>query len=90
LWDPKKNPLSLAALRALREEFARTVIPAQALASEARSLEMSISDLVNAAYGLTTDEIKLMWETAPPRMPISSGDYIRSNADSPTLPKVYG
>jgi hypothetical protein len=34
-------------------------------------LEREISDLVNVAYGLTQDEIKLMWETAPPRMPIS-------------------
>jgi hypothetical protein len=68
----KKNPLSLAALRALREEFARTVIPAQALASEARSLERIISDLVNEAYGLTPQEIELMWATAPPRMPVQS------------------
>ena len=66
----KKNPLSLAALRALREEFARTIIPAQSLALEARALERVISDLVNAAYGLTPAEIALMWESAPPRMPI--------------------
>jgi predicted transcriptional regulator len=25
---------------------------------------------VNAAYGLTPDEIKLMWDTAPPRVPL--------------------
>ena len=67
----KKNPLSLANLRSLREEFARMVVPAQALASEARTLEITISDLVNAAYGLTPSEIKLMWETAPPRMPVT-------------------
>jgi hypothetical protein len=67
----KSKPLSLAALRTLREEFARTIIPAQALAVEARSLEQTISDLVNAAYELTPAEIELMWETAPPRMPRS-------------------
>lgn len=66
----KKNPLSLAALRGVREEFARTIIPAQALAAEARLLEMTISDLVNTAYGLTSAEIELMWVTAPPRMPV--------------------
>ena len=66
----KKKPLSLAALRGLRDEHARTVIPAQALAAEARGLEQRISDLVNEAYGLSPDEIRLMWETAPPRMPI--------------------
>ncbi|MCY2995918.1 MAG: hypothetical protein NTY19_49915 [Planctomycetota bacterium] len=30
-----------------------------------------ISDLVNAAYGLTPDEIALLWATTLPRMPIS-------------------
>jgi TaqI-like C-terminal specificity domain len=66
----KKKPLSLAGLRNLREEHQRTIIPAQALAREARSLEQQVSDLVNAAYGLTPQEVHLMWETAPPRMPL--------------------
>ena len=66
----KKNPLSLAALRSLREEHARTVLPAQELAKEALTLVRRISDLVNEAYGLTREEIELMGETAPPRMPI--------------------
>jgi hypothetical protein len=34
-------------------------------------LEHDLSDLVNAAYGLTPDEIALLWATAPPRMPIA-------------------
>lgn len=67
----KKNPLSLAALKSLREEHERTIVPAQALAKEARSLEVRLSDLVNAAYGLTPEESRLIWETAPPRMPIT-------------------
>jgi hypothetical protein len=67
----KKNPLSLAALRSLREEHTRTILPAQALAREALALERKISDLVNEAYGLTPEEVQLMWETAPPRMPIA-------------------
>lgn len=66
----RKNPLSVAALRSLREEYARTIVPAQSLAEEARGLERQISDLVNEAYGLTPEEVRLMWETAPPRMPI--------------------
>jgi hypothetical protein len=41
------------------------------LAAEALDLERRISDLVNAAYGLTPEEIALMWRTAPPRMPLS-------------------
>ena len=66
----KKNPLSLAAHRSLKEEHTRTILPAQALAREALALERKISDLVNQAYGLTPEEIQLMWATAPPRMPI--------------------
>jgi SAM-dependent methyltransferase len=68
----KKKPLTLAALRALREEHERTIVPAQALSREARGVEHEISDLVNAAYGLTPAEVELMWETAPPRMPLPS------------------
>jgi hypothetical protein len=34
------------------------------------TLERTLSDLVNQAYALTPAEITLMWQTAPPRMPI--------------------
>ncbi|MBL9123254.1 MAG: hypothetical protein JNG90_06445, partial [Planctomycetaceae bacterium] len=66
----KKNPLSAAALKSLRDEFARTIEPAREQAKEALQLEGQVSDLVNEAYGLTPDEIALMWKTAPPRMPL--------------------
>jgi len=66
----KKNPLSAAALKALRDEDARTLEPARRLQAEAMALENQLSDLVNAAYGLTPADVKLMWDTAPPRMPI--------------------
>ena len=32
---------------------------------------LALSDLVNEAYGLTPDEVRLMWATAPPRMPLA-------------------
>jgi hypothetical protein len=67
----KKNPLSLSALKNLREEHGRTILPAQSLGREAQSLEVRINNLVNSAFGLTMEEIRLMWETAPPRMPIA-------------------
>jgi hypothetical protein len=44
--------------------------PARALATDALTLERALSDLVNQAYALTPAEIELMWQTAPPRMPI--------------------
>ena len=43
----------------------------QSRKTEALTLEHRLSDLVNQAYGLTPEEIDLMWKTAPPRMPIS-------------------
>ena len=67
----KSKPLTAAALKALREEDAHTLTPARVLATEALTLERQLSDLVNAAYGLTPAEVQLMWDTAPPRMPIA-------------------
>ena len=67
----KKKPLSAAGLANLRDEYARSIEPARALAAEALTLENEISNLVNEAYGLTPEEVALMWQTAPPRMPIA-------------------
>jgi len=54
----------------LRDEYTRSIGPARALAAEALTLERTLNDLVNQAYALTPAEIALMWQTAPPRMPI--------------------
>ena len=54
----------------MRGEYTRTIEPARALAAEALTLERTLGDLVNQAYGLTPAGIALMWQTAPPRMPI--------------------
>lgn len=66
----RKQPLTAAGEKRLREEYTRTIVPARALAAEMYQLECALSDLVNQAYGLTPAEIDLMWKTAPPRMPI--------------------
>jgi hypothetical protein len=65
----KRNSLTVAQAKALKEEHSRSVRPLQALAAEARQLEGRVAELVNAAYGLTPEEVALMWRTAPPRMP---------------------
>lgn len=65
----KSKPLSVAGLRSLSEEYARSIAPLQALAAETRQLEGKVAALVNAAYGLTAEEVSLLWQTAPPRMP---------------------
>jgi SAM-dependent methyltransferase len=65
----KQKPLSAAAVRNLREEHTRTIAPIAQRFGEAARLEAELSDLVCQAYGLTPEEIELMWQTAPPRMP---------------------
>ena len=42
----RRNPLSAAGLRALRDEYGRTIEPAKELAGENLSLENTISDVV--------------------------------------------
>lgn len=66
----KLKALSVEAVKGLRSAHAKSVEPVRRLGVEAMKLEGSINDLVNAAYGLTPDEIALMWKTAPPRMPL--------------------
>ena len=63
------DPCDLEALVELWLDEIRRDAPLQTLAREAVQLEHRVSDLVNAAYGLTLDEVWLMWDTAPPRMP---------------------
>jgi hypothetical protein len=43
--------------------------PVREAKNEAAGLERRLSDLVNEAYGLTAEEVDLLWKTAPPRMP---------------------
>jgi hypothetical protein len=37
---------------------------------EIPALERRLADLVNTVYGLTPEEVDLLWWTAPPRMPV--------------------
>ncbi|MBM3982939.1 MAG: class I SAM-dependent DNA methyltransferase [Planctomycetes bacterium] len=66
-----KKGLGVADLKRLKEEHKKSVLPLHMLAREAEQLERQVSDVVNAAFGLTPADVKLMWETAPPRMPIA-------------------
>jgi type I restriction-modification system DNA methylase subunit len=62
--------LTPAALKDLRAGYAEQATPVQQRQSEALQLERRLADLVNQAYGLTPDEVELLWRTAPPRMPV--------------------
>jgi aryl-alcohol dehydrogenase-like predicted oxidoreductase len=54
----------------LLSQFQLFSTPARARAAETLKLERTPSDLADQAYALTPAEIALMWQTAPPRMPI--------------------
>ena len=65
-----------AALKAVRQVYSDYAPEIQSRKTEALTLEHRLSDLVNQAYGLTPEEIDLMWKTAPPRMPIRQPEKI--------------
>jgi hypothetical protein len=73
----KKALLSGAEIGAVRQEYTRTVEPIARRLLEALQHERAISDLVNAAYGLTLEDVALMWRTAPPRMPLDPKEELR-------------
>ncbi len=65
--------LKPVALKTLREGYEEQAIPIQQLRTEAHKLEHRLSELVNTSYGLTPEDVDILWRTAPPRMPSGSG-----------------
>lgn len=61
------TPKALAELAGVHEQY---VVPARNRRVQLQAAEKRIAALVNQAYGLSAEEIELMWKTAPPRMPI--------------------
>jgi hypothetical protein len=53
----KQKPLSVAGLKALKDEHTHSILSLQTLAAETRRLELEIAALVNAAYGLIHDPV---------------------------------
>jgi predicted nucleic acid-binding Zn-ribbon protein len=68
---PKGADFSPKRMKAVREAYNDYAPEVQTRQTEAQQLEQQLSDLVNQAYGLTPEEIDLLWRTAPPRMPIN-------------------
>jgi hypothetical protein len=64
------HTLTPAALRALQAGYTEQLAPIQHDRTEAEILERRLSELINTTYGLTPEEVALLWETAPPRMPL--------------------
>lgn len=70
----KRRPKAAGKLKAsdvksLREMYADEAPAIQGHRREALGLERELDGLVNEAYGLTPEEVALLWDTAPPRMP---------------------
>ncbi len=63
--------LTPGSLRDLRSGYNEGAAPIREARTEAARQERHLSDLVNQAYGLTDEEIAMLWSTAPPRMPRS-------------------
>lgn len=65
-----RRRLSAAETDHIRREHAASVAPVARRLAEAAALERRLDAMVNAAYGLTAEDVALLWRTAPPRMPI--------------------
>jgi hypothetical protein len=74
---PKSRKFSSAEIARLKQEHVDTLTPARQAAAEVLAIERKLSDRVNAAYGLTPEEVALMWRTAPPRMPLDPKEELR-------------
>lgn len=68
---PKRQGLTPTQLRQLRDAFAESTEPARAARNELMAHERKLAAMVERAYGLTDEEVALMWRTAPPRMPLA-------------------
>jgi TaqI-like C-terminal specificity domain len=68
---PRRRRLTASNITELKREYNATIEPARASRRTIFGLEQRISELVNSAYRLTPEEIALLWETAPPRMPFT-------------------
>lgn len=73
---PKRQGLTPTQLRQLREAFAETAEPARLARAELLAHERSLAAMVERAYGLTDEEVALMWRTAPPRMPLAAPPHV--------------
>jgi hypothetical protein len=73
---PTRRKLSATDIARLVSEYSETIAPLQRSRAEIFRVENRLSRLVNNAYGLTPDEVQLMWRTAPPRMPFTADGLI--------------
>ena len=68
---PMKRKLTATEIAELKREHGKTIQPLRKARAEIFALETALSELVNAAYGLTPEDVDLMWKSAPLRMPFT-------------------
>jgi hypothetical protein len=67
---PRREGFGPVRLARVRDAFLEVAEPARAARGKALNCELALSSVINRSYGLSDDEVALMWRTAPPRMPI--------------------
>jgi Eco57I restriction-modification methylase/TaqI-like C-terminal specificity domain len=72
----RRRRLTAADIAEMKREYRATIEPARAARAAIFTLEQRLSELVNAAYRLTTEDVELMWKTAPPRMPFTPAGLV--------------
>jgi len=78
-WTPAVDKLA----RDVWREYGQ---PAKARQYERVRLEAEVARLVEEAYGLTEAEVRLLWETAPPRMPASPPEWLKVAGQGGVVP----
>jgi hypothetical protein len=58
---PRRRELTAADIAWLRAEYAQTMQPAREAQTRIASVDRRLSDLVNQAYGLTREDVELVW-----------------------------
>ncbi|RYD78715.1 MAG: restriction endonuclease, partial [Verrucomicrobiaceae bacterium] len=73
------RPAQLTDLRSVHAEEAEAMRRRRA---EMLNLERRLATLVMEAYKLSAADVRLMWETAPPRMPLEPFNQVRSGGSA--------
>ena len=69
---PKRSQPGATDLARIKKQVRETISPAHTDWLAIQSLERELSDHVNTAFGMTKEDVALMWATAPPRMPFKA------------------
>ena len=78
------NEVGSRELSRLRSEYNDAVPQLAQWATRSHDLELAVAAEVHRAYGLTEADVRLLWSTAPPRMPLNEVDEEAEEEGPPT------